>query len=345
MWKTKYVQCKQVYFYLIDNLLKCLSSDTYPNISMSWPHRPTPGKIILGEHGDLPWRFSISCNPGGAWIGLRIVNFRFGGASNPPESVNEFLIPVPIIWVVVIEVLAPSMVSADLDIKTDIFCCCCWLYCSWFSFTVAGAASSSICCDALRMHLIEGLSTLSLCAELERTNCRTNFCCCWEDDDNVEVDRNCPVLVIAISGWCKKLWNLGLLLLPLIGIDWPATGGLFFNKGWGCCFFVSCKAVNWTCICCCTCCCNCCCCWWITVVMEDAMLLLDEAVDEDWKLWLCICRSDSDDLLVLLGSAVVSSSNTSPGDPIFSSCPDIFWSKFGCQGLAGIPNGYRWYFI
>lgn len=55
---------------------------TYGNRSASGP-----GKLIRGDSGERCF-LSNSCKPGGAWIGLKMVSLRFGGAKNPPDSVR-----------------------------------------------------------------------------------------------------------------------------------------------------------------------------------------------------------------------------------------------------------------
>lgn len=87
--------------------------ETYGKSSVS-----VPGKLIRGDNGER-FFLSRSWRPGGAWIGLKMVSFRFGGAKNPPDSVSW----VRILLDVVDDDRIPSMVSADFEISMAADCC------------------------------------------------------------------------------------------------------------------------------------------------------------------------------------------------------------------------------
>lgn len=129
---------------------------------------------MRGDRGERPTRLSISCSPGGAWMGLSMVILRLGGARKPPLSVSWVRMPADE------ELLFISMVSADLDMRIEEDCCRPSLdmdICMPDSASPLAADASSICVEALRMHFsgrapLTGvmLAAASEWAEVERTN-------------------------------------------------------------------------------------------------------------------------------------------------------------------------------
>lgn len=172
---------------------------TYGNSSLS-----VPGKLIRGDNGDR-CLFSSSCSPGGACTGLKMVNLRFGGASNPPDSVNCVRIfPPPADSD---RFFMPSMVSADFDIKIAADW---WKPLAW-SMVKLCSKPSSCCCDALRMHFAALVLSVDEWADVERTNWRT--CFCWA------VKKVAPCDVTVESGCCRKLVNFPFVAPVLVDVD------------------------------------------------------------------------------------------------------------------------------
>lgn len=236
---------------------------TYGNSSASGP-----GKLIRGDNGERCF-FSISCSPGGAWTGLKMVNLRFGGAKNPPDSVS---------WVRILFDVdndadrMPSIVSADLEIKMEADCCN-----PPFEYSVVKLWwSSSICCDVLRIHfsvlpemmdIPPAALSVDECADVERTNWRTCFCCAVKNvapcDDAVE------------SGCCKKLVNL--LFVPLADVELLLLVVVvcWVLENFCTCFSVTIFMLDWALSCC------------INNVLDTLWSHVDTlAVDDDCKLWL-----------------------------------------------------------
>lgn len=131
--------------------------------------------------------------------------------------------------------------------------------------------SSSICCDVLRMHLSDDLPAMEMpgalfsvdeCADVERTNWRTCFCCAVKNVD--------PCDVTDVSGCCRKLVNL--LFVPvatdaellLLLVIWVVVN-----------FCVTILTVDWALSCCIS-----------DAVSELAWSLAATVVDVDCKLWL-----------------------------------------------------------
>ncbi|KAI8033068.1 hypothetical protein M5D96_014177 [Drosophila gunungcola] len=132
----------------------------------------------------------MSCRPGGAWMGLRMVIFRLpGGARKPPLRVSWVRMPADE------ELLFISMVSADLEMSIEEDCCrpsllidsCMEPPLAELSTRLSTPPTlpllgSSICVEALRMHFSgrpepvpPTPAAASECADVERTNCRTCF--------------------------------------------------------------------------------------------------------------------------------------------------------------------------
>lgn len=251
-----------------------------------------PGNPMRGDNGERPaCRRSISCRPGGAWIGLNMVNFRFGGAKKPPDNVSCVRIAPVVIHLVV------SMVSADFEIRIDDDCCnallvviiwcCCWYWCCWsvtipppsvhppISIWAASSAVSATWVDALRWYLsglvdddddgigggnpAAGLVTpVSECADVERTNWRT--CFCWA------VRNVVPWCDDWASGCWRKLWNFPFEVDDLV------------EDCWKCFSLVTMLALDWAL----------CWCWIKLDVDEDDWLVSATIVLDvlDCKLWL-----------------------------------------------------------
>lgn len=184
------------------NIYGTNTQSTHPKRSAS-----LPGKLMRGDNGDRPERFSRSCRPAGACMGLKMVILRFGGANRPPDNVSCVRMPADCDDVFI------SMVSADLEIKIEEDCCRPSLLVDNFvipaSAVNSAVAVSSICVEALRIHLsgrwppnepLMGCAVASECAEVERTNCRT---CFWW------AVRKLPLFELigwpVVSGCCKKL--------------------------------------------------------------------------------------------------------------------------------------------
>lgn len=140
---------------------------------------------------------------------LTMVSLRFGGAKNPPDNVSCVRI---LLDVAELE-RKPSMVSADFDMRMAADCCN-----PLFVYSLEKLWwSSSICCDVLRMHFsalpeIEmppAALSVDECADVERTNWRTCFCCA--------VKNVAPCDIVEVSGCCKKLVNL--LFVPVADVE------------------------------------------------------------------------------------------------------------------------------
>lgn len=241
---------------------------------------------MRGESGERCF-LSKSCRPGGACIGLKMVNLRFGGAKKPPDNVS---------WVRMLPVVdeherKPSMVSADLDIKMAADCC------KPFEYSVVKLWwSSSICWDVLRMHF-SALPEMEMpppalsvdeWADVERTNCRTCFCCAVKNvapcDDN------------DVSGCCKKLVNL--LFVPLADVEvLLLVAVVWLLENFCTCFSVTILMLDWALSCCISVAFDVNCSPVIVVAAADDD---DVVVEDDCKLWLRVFG----DLFVLTFTAV-----------------------------------------
>lgn len=188
-----------------------------------------------------------------------MVNFRFGGASNPPDNVK---------WVRILappaehdKFFMPSMVSADFDIKMaadwwNPFAC---------SMVKLWSKPSSCCCDALRIHFAPLGLSVDECADVERTNWRT--CFCWA------VKKVAPCDETVESGCCKKLVNFAFVApAPLVLVD------VVVVENFCTCFSVTIFMLEWALSCC------------ISVAFDrDADWSTKCAVDDvldDCRLWL-----------------------------------------------------------
>lgn len=119
------------------------------------------------------------------------------------------------------------------------------------------------------------------CADVERTNCRTCFCCA--------VKNVAPCDVTDVSGCCKKLVNLlfvplvDVVLLLLVAIVW-------LLENFCTCFSVTIFMLDWALSCCIS----------DAFVVRCSPIVVAIAVEDDCKLWLRVFG----DLLVLTFTAV-----------------------------------------
>lgn len=192
-----------------------------------------------------------------------MVSFRFGGAKNPPDNVSC----VRMLPDVEEHDRMPSIVSADLEMRMAADCC------SPFEYSVVKLWwSSSICCDVLRIHFSDlaemdmPAAPLSVdeCADVDRTNWRTCFCCA--------VRNVAPCDDEDVSGCCKKLVNLlftplAELLLVAVVVDW-------LLENFCTCFSVTIFMLDWALSCC------------TSVAFKTVAWSHATAVVDDCKLWL-----------------------------------------------------------
>lgn len=144
----------------------------------------------------------------------------------------------------------------------------------------------------IEMPLAPALS-VDECADVERTNCRTCFCCA--------VKNVAPCDDADVSGCCKKLVNL--LFIPLVDVELLLlVAVVWLLENFCTCFSVTIFMLDWALSCCInvdavdvS--------WWSPVVVVD----VDDAdadaivvVDDDCKLWLRVFG----DLFVLTFTAV-----------------------------------------